>query len=118
MPQLVTFGLQVPGVGSADRHLQRHPLSHAQAVRLEPHDLAGIVGEKPDRRQAQVGQDLGAGPVFPQVGGESQRLVGFDRICALVLQGVGPDFVEQADAAAFVFGKVDQDALALLFDAA
>ena len=53
--------------------------------------------------------------VVAHVGGKTQRVVGLDRVVALVLQRVGADLVEQADAAALV-EHVDQHAAPGLLD--
>ena len=60
--------------------------------------------------QAQLGQDLRADPVVALVGLEAQGLVGLDRVLALVLELVGHDLVDEADAAALL-AQVEQDAL-------
>ena len=67
-------------------------------------------------REAQVHQDLGADPVVAQVGRHAQLEVGVDGVEALLLELVGLELVEQADAAALL-GEVEQHAAALLLDA-
>src|SRR5690606_40421548 len=80
-----------------------------------PPDLGGVVGHEADRPDTQVLEDLGADAVLPEIGGETQGVVGLHRIQPLILEGVGPDLVEKADAPAFL-AHVDEDAPALPLD--
>ena len=61
-----------------------------------------------EHRHAQV--------VAAQVGTEAEMLVGLDRVVTLILQVVGADLVEQADAAAFL-AQVEQHATAFVGNA-
>ena len=66
-------------------------------------------------RQPEVDEDLGADAVVAQVGGQAELEVGVDGVEALLLELVGAQLVEQADAAALL-GEVEQHALALALD--
>ena len=66
-------------------------------------------------RQAQVLEDLQADAVVAQVGAVAQGQVGLDGVEPLVLEVVGADLLDQADAAALL-GQVDQGADALVAD--
>ena len=68
-----------------------------------------------DRREPEVDQDLRADAVVAQVGRQAELEVGVDGVVALLLQLVGPELVQQADAAALL-GEVEQHALPLLLD--
>ena len=52
--------------------------------------------------QAQVIQYLGALPVFARIDSQTQKFIGLDGVCALILQGVRADLVENPDAPAFL----------------
>ena len=109
------LGPQVGLVVLVGRVGDRHLVGHPQAVALQPADLLGVVGQDPDRRQAEVDQDLGADAVVAQVGRQAELEVGVDGVIALLLQLVGLELVEQADAATLL-GEVEQHALALGLD--
>ena len=82
------------------------------AIAFEADHLARIVGDRPDRLEAEVEQDLRADAVLAQVGLEPELLVGLDRVGALVLQLVRLELVEQTDAAAFLI-EIDDHAASL-----
>ena len=67
-----------------------------------PVSLLRVVREDADRRQPEVGEDLDADPVLARVGGEAELEVRLDRVEALLLQLVGLQLVQQADAAALL----------------
>ena len=69
----------------------------------------GLLVKQPNFREAQVLEQLNADAVVAGVGLVAQGQVGFDRVQALVLQGVGLDLFDQADAAAFL-RQIDQHA--------
>ena len=116
MPQLFLLDLQVAGVVLVVAAPERHPLHHLEPVAAHRPDLAGVVGEQPQLAHAQVVEDLGPHAVVAQVGREAQRQVGLDRVQAAVLQVVGLDLVDQADAAPFL-AQVDEHPAPLLGDA-
>ena len=66
-------------------------------------------------RQAEVDEDLRADAVVAQVDRQAELEVGVDGVHALVLQVVGLELVQQADAAALL-GQVEQHAGALALD--
>ena len=55
----------------------------------------------------QIVQDLGSDPIVAQVLFKSEVEVGLDRIKALVLERVGPDFIGQTDAPALLMQVQD-----------
>ena len=65
--------------------------------------------------EAKVLEQLDADAVIAAVGLVAQRQVGLDRVEALVLQVVGLDLLDQADAAAFL-RQIDQHAGPFLAD--
>ena len=66
-------------------------------------------------RQPEVDEDLRADAVVAQVGGQAELEVGVDGVEPLLLELVGLELVEQADAAPLL-GEVEQHALALALD--
>src|SRR5689334_5719549 len=102
MSELVPLGPHVAGALAVLGLHDRYSLVHAQPVPLETDELAGIVGDRSYRVQAEVEQDLGADAVVPKIGLEPELLVGFDRVRPLILKLVRLELVEQADAASFL----------------
>ena len=66
---------------------------------------------------AKIHQDLGACAIVPEIRGEAQLHVGFHSVIALVLQGIGLDFVGKPYAAAFL-AHVHKAAATFLFNLA
>ena len=66
-------------------------------------------------RQPEVDEDLRADAVVAQVGGQAELEVRVDGVEPLLLQLVGAQLVQQADAAALL-REVEQHAAALLLD--
>ena len=98
------------------RNLQGHALHDSQAEAFQAVDLAGVVGHHAQLRQAQVSQDLVADAVVAPVRLEAQVHVGLDGVHPLLhLELVGPQLVDQADAAALL-PHVDDGALAGVCD--
>ena len=106
---------QVGLVVLVGRVLDRDLRADRQAVALEALDLLRVVGEDADRAEPEVDEDLGADAVVAQVRRQAEALVGLDRVEAVLLQAVGAQLVQQADAAALL-GEVEQHALALALD--
>ena len=101
------------GIGfGSDREL----LDDLDVVAFEPHDFARVVGEEPDPADAQIGENLGAEPVFAQVHREPQFFVGLDGIEPLLLKFVGVDFRPEPDPPPLL-PHVNQDARAGFPDA-
>ena len=95
--EFVLLGLQVGGVVLAGVHHQGHAVLHLQAVAPQAGNLAGVVGDQAQAMNPQVAEDLGTDAVVAQVRREAQAFVGLHRVEAAVLQGVGPQLVDQAD---------------------
>jgi hypothetical protein len=89
-------GAVVVGGGDLDGEL----LDDLEAVAGDGVDLLGVVGEEAHLADAEVEEDLRAGAVLAEVGGQAELEVGLDGVGALVLEGVGLELVDQADAAA------------------
>ena len=59
--------------------------------------------------RAEISKDLCAGHVLAKVGSEAKFEIRFYGVIAFVLQGIGADLIDEADAAAFLT-QVDEDA--------
>ena len=95
--------------------LDRHALNNLQAKVAQAVDLGGVVGKQADALAAQAAQNLRATPVFAQVRGESEGLVGLNGVHAILLQAISLDLVDEADAAALL-AHVEDDAATFLFN--
>ena len=115
MPELVALRLEVVAVLVVRLDLDRLLRDDRQPEAADPGDLPRVVREHADRRQPEVGEDLGADPVLARVGLEAELEVRLDRVAALLLQLVRAQLVEQADPAALL-REVEQDAAPLLLD--
>ena len=115
MSHPLLLGAQVKQILRRGGHLDGHPLHDLQPEVRELVDLVRIVGEKPHGLHPQVPEDLGSGPVLPQVRGEAQLDVGVHRVQPLLLEGVGLELVDEADAPALL-AHVQHHAPALRLD--
>src|SRR6202022_4665837 len=97
--ELLALRLEIARVLGVRGDLERHLIDDLEAEALDPGDLARVVREEANRREPEVGEDLRADPVVPGVGREAELGVRLDRVTALLLQLVGLELVEQADAA-------------------
>src|SRR4051812_41652837 len=90
---------QIGAIMLAGRGLQRHPLDYAHPRRLQPLYLAGIVGEQPDVLLAEPAEHGGGNGEVALVVAEAEAQVRIDRVEALVLERIGAQLVDEADAA-------------------
>ena len=96
------LGLEVGGVVAAGIHHQRHPVFDLQAITTEACDFARVVGDQAQALDAQVAEDLSPHSVVAQIGSKAKAFIGFHRVEAGVLQGVGLELVDQANAPALL----------------
>ena len=96
------LGSQVIFVFGAGFHFNGNPLHNFDAVARKAHNLFGIVGEQTNLVDTKIHKHLRARAVVAQIGGDAQLAVGFHSVVALILQGIGLDFVGKADAASFL----------------
>src|SRR5687768_11939389 len=115
MPELVALGAHVARVLEILRLNDRHALLDAQTIALETDHLARIVGDRPDRAQPEIEEDLRADAVVAQIGGEAEPLVRLDGVRAGVLQLVRLQLVEETDSPPFLV-EIDDRAAPLLLD--
>src|SRR5882757_7621611 len=112
----VAFGFQVTQVLGVGVHGQGYPSDDAQPVALEAGALGRVVRQQPHRAHAQVVQDLRAGAVVARVGRQAELEVGVECVRAGVLQLIGLQLVQQADAPALVTPDVQHDSTPLAGD--
>lgn len=94
-----------------------YALGDGETVARKLVELVGVIGEQSHALHAEVAQDLGADVVLACIGGESKRKIRVERVHALVLQLVGAQLVQKANAAALL-AHVQNNATSLLFDLA
>ena len=75
---------------------------HFDAGVFEGLDFLGIVRQQAHFVNAKKAQHLDGGRVGAQIVGEAQHVVGFHGVMALLLQRIGLQLVQQADAAALL----------------
>src|SRR5678816_1635714 len=90
---------QILHVRRARLDLDRHSLNHLQSIALDPDDLPGIIRDELDLVQTEIDENLRPDTVVTQVRLEAQFQICLNGIAPLILQPIGPDLVEQADAA-------------------
>lgn len=87
----------------------RNAACDGDAVLLDLAHFVWVVGDELDALDVEAFEDVCGDGVVSFVVAEAEGEVCFDGIEALVLEGVGFDFVDEADAAAFL-AEVDEDA--------
>src|SRR5579884_40907 len=115
VPHLLSFRLEIFAVIRIGRNAQRDPLDDLQPVAFQSRDLHGVVGHKPDLLETQIDHDLRADAIIPQIGLKAEHLVGLHGIGALLLQLIGAQLIDQADAAPLLL-QIDQHAAPLIGD--
>src|SRR5437016_4393102 len=97
VPELVALGAEVLPVRLGRGNFDRDTLGDVQPVAFEADDLLGVVGQELQVLDPQVDQDLSSDAVITQIGVESGRDVGLDRVLALILELVRAHLVEEPD---------------------
>ena len=77
--------------------------------------LSWIIGQQPDFMHAQQFEHIRTNRKIALVGSKAQLIVRLYRVVAFILQGIGPDFVQQTDIASFLT-MVKQDPTPLFRD--
>ncbi len=103
------LGFEVSAVVFTGRDDDGDFFDDGEAVAFDAIDLLRIVGHDTDLLEAEVSQDLRADAVVTFVGRQTEDFVGLDGVEAFFLEGVGVEFIGQADASAFL-SEVDEDA--------
>jgi two-component system, LytTR family, sensor kinase len=107
----VLLGAEIDGIFAVPDHLAGDALDDFDAAGFEGGDFVGIVGQEADICDPEVAEDRGREFVNTEIRFEAKLFVGLDGVGAGILEFVGADFVEEADAAAF-FLFVDDEAAA------
>ena len=110
------FGLEIAGVMGIRNRADGKLLDDLEVVGFEADDFSGIVREEPDFMNTEVGENLGSEAIIAQVHGETEALIGFHGVEALLLQFVGTDFWSKANATALL-SHVKEHSGAFFFDA-
>ncbi len=109
MSHLVAFGVHVPpALRDRWRH-DRNLIDHREVIPVVHKCvcLLGIVGQETHLGKSKILEDLQADAVVTRVGAEPERGVGLDRVEPLILQAIGADLLDQADASPFL-RQIDQ----------
>src|SRR5215469_13000173 len=80
----------------------RHPFGDMDTVPLKRRDLFRIVGQQTNRAEPELAQHFRSRQINALIGVEAQLLIGIERVEPSVLQPVGPEFVDQPDAASLL----------------
>src|SRR5690606_2210347 len=84
-------------------------LVNRYTARFQPFDLFGVIGQQFYSRDIEQLQHPSSGREIPRINGKAKTLVGVDRVKSLILQGIGAQFVDKADAASFL-PQIEQNA--------
>jgi hypothetical protein len=115
MAELLFLGPEVVFGRFHGRDDARNPFGDMNTVLFERLDLLRIIGHKAHRGETKKPQNRGGQFISAQVGVETQLLIRFHGVGAMVLQLVGAQLIEQTDSAAFLI-FVDKQSPALLTD--
>ena len=94
---------------------RRYSFDYLDACVFEGRDFVGIVGHQLDGLDAEVGADGGGQAIIARVDSKAKGFVCLDGVSTFVLQLVGAEFVDDADATAF-FHFVDNEATTVAGD--
>ena len=109
MPHAPRLGLQIAFVVRVGRHVQRQALDHRDAQALQGQHFGRVVGQQAHALHAQLLEHAGRHGVVAGIVGQAQQAVGLDRVGPRLLQRVGANLVDQADAPALL-AQVQQHA--------
>src|SRR5579885_1933481 len=115
MSHLLALDTQVAVVRRGRRSGRRNALGHANSRLLERLDLRRVVGDEPDFLHSKLFQNGARQLVGAKIRFKAELLIGFHRVRAPILKLIGPELVQQANAAAFLM-FVNQQAAALFGD--
>ena len=102
VPHAQSLGIQIAFVVFVAPVFQRASFHDFNAVVGQGVDFGRIVGHEYDLDNSQGFHDFRTDAVMPGVGWKAQLKIGIHGVQAVILQIVGFDFVEKADAAAFL----------------
>ena len=102
MAEALRLGGEVAVVDAVRRECMRHALHDLDAAGCQRGDLVRVVGQQPDSLDAEGAQHGGGDVEIPLVGLPAQRPVGVHRVQPAILQRIGAQLVDQADAPPFL----------------
>jgi hypothetical protein len=105
MSHFAFLGLEVAARTFRDARLAGDAFDDPNSRTFELADFFRIVGKQTDFCRAEFFQNLRGEIVLARIGGKTQSFVSFDGVHSAVLEFVSAEFVQQADAAAFL-GKI------------
>src|SRR3954454_9295877 len=115
MPKLVALGIEIALALGDNRGDDRHLVDYGQVIAIVNKCIGflGVIRQQPYLREAEILEDLQADAVIAQIGSVAECEVGLHGIEPLVLEVVGADLFDQADASPLL-GKIDEGAYPLL----
>ena len=115
MVQFGGFGIQIVLVFGVAADVQRQAFGDADAALAQGFQFFGVVGQQADAADVEIVVDVFGDGEIARIHGQVEGEIGFYGIHALVLQGVGADFVDEPDAAPFL-AQIDENAAPFLAD--
>ena len=100
--KLLFFSFKITACCFSRRYFYRDPLYNLEAIPGQSDKLARIIGHDLKLGRPQVIENLCANALVALIGLKSKCLVGLDRVCATILEFVGFQLVDQANAAALL----------------
>src|SRR5689334_23668551 len=98
MAHLLLLGFEVTGEEIMRLDFESHTFNYFQTCLAERLNLRRVVRHNAHRTQTEFEQDFSALLVASHVCREAETLVCFDCVCAFVLECVGANLVDDADA--------------------
>ena len=114
---LGVLGVHIELVFLVASHLNRLAANDLEPETVETVDLGRVVGHEAELVDAEIGKDRSACAILAQVGSEAEGEVRLDGVHALILQVIGAQLVDEADATTLLT-QVEEHAAATRFDAA
>jgi len=102
MAEFIPFGRKIEFALLFGRRDNRNLFYNLQIEAGESVDFLRVIGQKSDRRQPQVLQNLQTNTVISRVRLEAEFVIGFDGVVSLVLQLIGLEFCQESDPAPFL----------------
>lgn len=108
---LFGLGVEIGAVVLVAFKSMGHAFGHGDAMGGKGGHLVRVVGHQADRGVAEQGEHAGGDTIEPLIGLEAEALIGLYRVETLILKPVGPELVDEPDAAPLL-RQIEQDAAA------
>ena len=102
MVEFFGFGVQIALIFGVHAHHQRHTFGNADAAVAQGLQFFGVVGQQFHGLHVQIIVNMLGDAEIARIHGQPQSQIGFHRVHAFILQGIGADFVDESNAAAFL----------------